>query len=98
MERAEMSVRRNTRRTGALLLAALSAAGIARAADSPPLPEDFLEYLGSWDANDGDWLVASAAATPTAAQNPVPAAASPARPASGEQSGVKAPATTERKP
>jgi hypothetical protein len=93
-----MARHRNTRRTGALLLAALSAAGMVRAADSPPLPEDFLEYLGSWDADDGDWMVANAAATPTAAQTPAPAAASPARPTNAEQSGVKAPATTERKP
>jgi hypothetical protein len=89
-----MAGHRNTRRTGALLLAALSAAGMARAAESPPLPEDFLEYLGSWDADDGDWMVANAAAAPT----PAPAAASPARPTNAEQSGVKAPATTERKP
>jgi hypothetical protein len=93
-----MGPRRNTRRTGALLLAALSTAGMVRAADSPSLPEDFLEYLGSWEAEDGDWMVANAAATPTAARTPEPAAASPARPASGEHSGVKAPATTERKP
>jgi hypothetical protein len=89
-----MVARRTTRPTGALLLAAMSAASIASAAEVPSLPEDFLEYLGSWETDDGDWLVATAAATPTAARTP----ASPARPTSAEQSGVKAPATTERKP
>ncbi len=48
-----MGKRRTTRPAGALLLAAMSAGGIASAADVPPLPEDFLEYLGSWETDDG---------------------------------------------
>jgi hypothetical protein len=94
----EMGARRNTRQTGALLLAALSAAGIARATDAPPLPQDFLEYLGSWESDDGDWLVANAAATPTAAQTPAPAVAAPGQPPKAEQRRVPTPAMTERKP
>lgn len=57
--------------------------GVANA-DPAPLPEDFLEYLGSWETDDGDWLVASAATdagAPAAAQGtgqPAPVAAQPA--------------------
>ncbi len=93
-----MGKRRTTRPAGALLLAAMSAGGIAWAADSSPLPEDFLEYLGSWETDDGDWLVANAAATPTAVQAPAPAVAAPDQPNKAEQSGVQTPAMTERKP
>lgn len=93
-----MGAHRTTRPAGALLLAAMSAGGIVWAADSPPLPEDFLEYLGSWESDDGDWLVASAAATPTAAQTPAPAVAAPDQPLDAEQRGVQTPAMTERKP
>lgn len=93
-----MATRRTIRPAGALLLAAMSAGGIASAADVPPLPEDFLEYLGSWESDDGDWLVANAAATPAAAPAPVPAGAAPDRSPSAEQRGAQAPATTERKP
>jgi hypothetical protein len=46
---------------GALVPALLAAPMIAWPADAnaPPLPDDeFLEYLGSWDGDDADWLVA----------------------------------------
>jgi hypothetical protein len=43
-----------------LLLAAIAAGGGVVQAGPPPLPDDFLEYLGSWDADDADWLVATA--------------------------------------
>jgi hypothetical protein len=98
MEWGDMGTRRTTRPAGALLLAAMSAGGIASAADLSPLPEDFLEYLGSWESDDGDWLVANAAATPTAAQTPAPAVAAPGQPPKAKQSGVPTPAMTERKP
>jgi hypothetical protein len=98
MEWGDMATRRTTRPAGALLLAAMSAAGIASAADVPPLPEDFLEYLGSWESEDGDWLVANAAARPMAARAPAPAAAAPGKSPKAEQGGVQTPATTERKP
>jgi hypothetical protein len=81
-----------------LLLAAMAAGGTAVAADAPPLPAGFLEYLGSWEADDADWVVANAAAvasTPVASS----AASKPPSPTTIEQRGaVQAPATTERKP
>ena len=45
----------------ALLLAAMAAGSGLASADPAPLPEDFLEYLATWEADDGDWLVANAA-------------------------------------
>jgi hypothetical protein len=93
-----MGTRRRTRPAGALLLAAMSAGSIVQAADPPPLPQDFLEYLGSWEADDGDWLVASAAATSAAVPPLAPAAAAPDQPAEAEQRGAQAPAMTESKP
>jgi hypothetical protein len=45
---------------GALTAALLAAPMVARSADPPAsaLPDaDFLEYLGSWDGDDADWLV-----------------------------------------
>jgi len=98
MEWGDMGTRRTTRPAGALLLAAMSAGGVASAAEVPPLPEDFLEYLGSWESDDGDWLVANAAATPAAAQAPARAVAAPGQPSIAEQSGVQTPPMTERKP
>jgi hypothetical protein len=81
-----------------LLLAALAAGGAAVAADPPPLPEDFLEYLGSWEADDSDWLVANAAAiasAPTASN----AGANQTNPTTTEKRGAaQLPATTEHKP
>jgi hypothetical protein len=91
-----MGARRRTRPAGALLLAAMSAGGGAWAAEPPP--EDLLEYLGSWETEDGDWMVASAAAASTAAPAPAPVTTAPGRSPKAEQSGVQAPATTERKP
>jgi hypothetical protein len=44
-----------------LLIAAIAAGSGAANAGAPPLPEDFLEYLGSWEADDADWVVANAA-------------------------------------
>ncbi len=81
----------------ALLLAALAAGGAAVAADAPPLPADFLEYLGSWEADDADWLVANAAAVavPTASN----VSPQPTNPMTTEKRGAaRSPATTEQKP
>jgi hypothetical protein len=45
-----------------VILATLAAVpAVGRAGDEPqrPLPDEaFLEYLGSWDGDDEDWLVA----------------------------------------
>ncbi len=46
----------------ACLLAAFAAGSGVTAATPPPLPEELLEYLGSWAGDDADWLVANAAA------------------------------------
>jgi hypothetical protein len=41
-----------------MLGAALGLVGAARAADEPPAPElDFIEYLGSWQAEDEEWVI-----------------------------------------
>ncbi|HEY7671342.1 MAG TPA: hypothetical protein VIC71_03920 [Gammaproteobacteria bacterium] len=42
----------------AMIGAAAGLVGSARAADEPPAPElDFLEYLGSWQAEDEEWVI-----------------------------------------
>ena len=82
----------------ALLLTAIAAGGVAAAADAPPLPDGFLEYLGSWEADDADWVVANAV---TVASAPAPGGrdSQPPNPTTIEQRGaVQSPATTERKP
>jgi hypothetical protein len=92
-----MARRIPSRSGGVLLLAALTASGAAAAADVSPAPEEFLEYLGSWESDDADWLVASAAAA-TAAQPASPAPTQP-QPTTVVRRGVAPPpATTERKP
>lgn len=46
------------RRFLAMLGAALGLVGTVRAADEPAAPElDFLEYLGSWQAEDEEWVI-----------------------------------------
>jgi len=88
--------RSNAARSGqVLLLAALTASGAAAAVDASPVPEEFLEYLGSWETDDADWLVASAAA----ASQPAAPARTQSQPTTVVQRGVAPPpATTERKP
>lgn len=90
--------------TRALLLAAIAAGNGVASADPAPLPEDFLEYLGSWEADDGDWLVASATTAATATQGsrsgePAPAATPPVnRSTTAPRATTAAPAPgTERK-
>lgn len=61
---------RSLRATHVLLLAAMAAGGDIGHASSPPLPDEFLEYLGSWDVDDADWLVASATAVSTKPAHP----------------------------
>jgi len=91
--------RNNPARSGqVLLLAALTASGAAAAVDASPVPEEFLEYLGSWESDDADWLVASAAAA-AAASPPAAPARNQSQPTTVVQRGVAPPpATTERKP
>jgi len=61
-----MATRNSSRSGQVLLFAAMTASGAVAAADASPVPEEFLEYLGSWESDDADWLVASAAAPPPA--------------------------------
>jgi hypothetical protein len=95
-----MTIRSRTRAQSkhAWLLAAMTAGGGTTVAAAQPLPDDFLEYLGSWEADDADWLVANAAAVasaPTASN----AAPNPTNPTTTEQRGAaQAPATAEHKP
>ena len=90
--------RRHPARSGqALLLAAFTASGAAAAADVSPVAEEFLEYLGSWESDDADWLVASAAAVAAAAPPAAPAPTQP-QPTTAPRDVAPPPATTERKP
>lgn len=90
-------VGRNLATRHAFLLAAMAAGGTVVAADAPPLPEEFLEYLGSWETDDADWLVASARAPAAAPQagNPAPDQAASK---TEKRDGVEPTATMERKP
>ena len=92
-----MARRKSSRSGQVLLLAALTASGAAAATDASPVPEEFLEYLGSWESDDADWLVASAAAAMAAAQ---PAARTPiqSQPTTAQRDVAPPPATTEHKP
>lgn len=94
---ADMAIRTPSRSGGALLLVALTASGAAAAADASPVPEDFLEYLGSWESDDADWLVASAVAVAAAAPPAAPAPTQP-QPTTAQRGAAPPPATTERKP
>jgi hypothetical protein len=90
--------RRHPARSGqALLLAAFTASGAAAAADVSPVAEEFLEYLGSWESDDADWLVASAAAVAAAAPRAAPAPTRP-QPTTAQRGAAPPPVTTERKP
>jgi hypothetical protein len=91
------------RSTRTLLLAAIAAGSGAANAGAPPLPEDFLEYLGSWEADDSDWVVANAAdprpvatraTTPDGATKPTTRSTTTVR---GTSTTTPAPGT-ERKP
>ena len=89
--------RRNSSRSGqVLLLAALTASGAVAATDASPVPEELLEYLGSWESDDADWLVASAAAAVAASQPAAPAPIQP-QPTTVQRGAAPPPATTERK-
>jgi hypothetical protein len=89
-----------------LLLAAIAAGSGAANANAPTLPEDFLEYLGSWEADDADWMVANAVDS-RAFATPASTAATPGgatRPTTPSTTTVRGTSTstpasgTERKP
>lgn len=81
------------------LLATLAAGGGIATAAPPPLPEDLLEYLGSWESDDADWLVANAAAAVAAAQPVATATPETKTITAAPRAAPAAPATgAERKP
>lgn len=81
-----------------LLLAALGAGGTVAAADAVPLPDDFLEYLGSWETDDADWLVArGTVAAPAASSAGNPATPRP-QPMTTRRAAVEPPSTTTTEP
>ena len=92
-----MATRNSSRSGQVLLLAAMTASGAVAAADASPVPEEFLEYLGSWESDDADWLVASAAAAAAAPQPAAPAPTQP-QPTTAQRGAAPPPATTECKP
>ena len=52
------------------VICSLAGAGGIAAADDEPLPDiEFLEYLGSWEETDEDWVLLSEAAAAQVAQN-----------------------------
>jgi len=65
------------RRIGASIVAGFIAGGAAAQDAEPDM--DFLEYLGTWDASDEDWMVirelASAGPAPDIESDPRPVAA-----------------------
>jgi len=91
-----MPIRSRTRARSkhAWLLAAMTAGGATTAAAAPPLPDDFLEYLGSWDADDADWLVAKAVAVATV---PDTSNATPKQTTTEKRGAAQSPATAELK-
>jgi hypothetical protein len=58
-----MSADQNRRRTLASLaaMAGLIGAGVATADEEATPDLEFLEYLGSWEASDEDWVIFTAA-------------------------------------
>lgn len=93
-------MRRRTRARSkhTLLFVTMAAGGAAAAADAPPLPADFLEYLGSWEVDDADWLVANAAVTAVSPAASSAASQQPNQTTIENRGAVPSPATTERKP
>ncbi len=70
-----MPPRVRRRVSGFCVAAAVAASARAVAADPAPPPSDeFLEYLGGWDGEDGDWLLVQEA---VGAQSPRPVPPAP---------------------
>lgn len=92
-----MSGRVRRRSTRVWLLAAMAAGAGTTGANPPPLPDEFLEYLGSWEADDSDWLVASAtAAVPAVAVGPATVSSQPAMPAATTRPAARTTTTSPR--
>jgi hypothetical protein len=77
---------------GAVASALLVLPVAARGADAPAsaLPdEEFLEYLGSWDGDDSDWIVLQGG--PSKSATPKPAERAPKVAEGSDQTGGKVP-------
>jgi hypothetical protein len=82
----------NHRVMGAVASALLVVPVAVRGADAPAaaLPdEEFLEYLGSWDGDDSDWIVLQGVPSKPAA--PKPAERAPKAAEGSDQTGGKVP-------
>ena len=76
---------------GAVASALLVVPVAARGADAPSAAadEEFLEYLGSWDGDDSDWIVLQGG--PSKPASPKPAERSPKVAEGSDQTGGKVP-------
>ena len=80
----------NLRLMGAVASALLVVPVAARGADAPAAAdEEFLEYLGSWDGDDSDWIVLQGG--PLKPASPKPAKLAPKVAGGSEHAGGKAP-------
>ena len=82
----------NYRIVGAVASALLVVPAVVRAADAPAaaMPdEEFLEYLGSWDGDDSDWIVLQVA--PSKPASPKPAKLAPKVAEGSDHAGGKMP-------
>ncbi len=82
----------NLRLMGAVASALLVVPVAVRGADAPAAAvpdEEFLEYLGSWESNDSDWLVLQGVPSKPAA--PKPAERAPKVAGGSDQTGGKLP-------
>jgi hypothetical protein len=80
----------NRRLMGAVASALLAVPGAARAADAPAAAdEEFLEYLGSWEGDDSDWILLQG--VPSKPAPPKPAERAPKAEEGSDQTGGKMP-------
>ncbi len=82
----------SSRLMGAVASALLVVPVAAQGADAPAatMPdEEFLEYLGSWDGDDADWIVLQGG--PSKPASPKPAEPAPKAAEGSGQAGGKAP-------
>jgi hypothetical protein len=82
----------NRRLMGAVASALLAVPVAAQGADAPAaaMPdEEFLEYLGSWDGDDSDWIVLQVA--PSKPASPKPAKLAPKVAEGSDHAGGKMP-------